>query len=110
MSGVCVCVVCVECVVCVVCVVCSPHTFSGRGAAAEGALRRRGDQPKILKDFRGCVQDFGRTPPLCRTPLPKNFALFFSSPATIFILSSLSWGVLSLNYGRDPEMCTFGLS
>ena len=54
-----------------------------------------------------------RTPPLRRTT--QNSALFFPSPATIFILS-LSFGVLSLNIGGvflkagNPEMCTFGLS
>ena len=72
---------------------------------------------------------------LRRTTLPRtaqNFALFFPSPTTIFILLSLLWCgccgfcwfelpwtlslcVLSLNLGgvfegRDPEMCTFGLS
>ena len=39
-----------------------------------------------------------------------HFALFFPSPATIFILSSLL-GVFSWNFGerRDPQMCTFGV-
>ena len=62
-------------------------------------------------------------PPSPQTPPPpdplrrtaQNFALFFPSPATIFILSSLSWEVFSLNFGgifegRDSEMCTFGFS
>ena len=45
---------------------------------------------------------------------PKNFALFFPPPATIFFLLSLSWGPFvefwwSLKR-RGPEMCTFGLS
>ena len=46
-----------------------------------------------------------------------NITRFFSlSPAPIFALFvSLSLGVLSLNFGgvfegRDPQMCTFGLS
>ena len=55
--------------------------------------------------------------PLRRTTLfvtAQNFALFFSLPATIFILSSLSWGVLSLNFGGvlksrtlKLQTCTF---
>ena len=48
-------------------------------------------------------------------PTAQNFALFFPSPATIFILFSLSCWSFSLNFGgvfedRDPQMCTFGLS
>ena len=44
----------------------------------------------------------------------QNFALFFLSPATIFVLSSLS-GCLLVEFWlclkrRGPEMCTFGLS
>ena len=50
--------------------------------------------------------------PLRRTPLrptAQNFALFFS-PATVFILFSLSCWSFSLNFGgvfedRDPQMC-----
>ena len=46
-------------------------------------------------------------------PLPDrpNFALFFPSPATIFVLFSLSCSSFSLNFGgvlfedRDPQMC-----
>ena len=47
--------------------------------------------------------------------LPAKFrSFFFPPPATIFILLSLSW-VLPLHFvgvfeGRNPEMCTFGLS
>ena len=56
--------------------------------------------------------------PLGRTPLRRtaqNFALFFPSPATIVTLFCLSLGVFSWNFGgvfegRDPQMCTFGLS
>ena len=56
--------------------------------------------------------------PLRRTPLPwtplrrtaQIFAFFFPSPATIFFLSSLSWGsfreILVVFEGRDNEMCT----
>ena len=45
---------------------------------------------------------------------PK-FRVFFPSPATIFLSFFPLLGVLSLNFGgvfegRDPEMCTFGLS
>ena len=54
-----------------------------------------------VQDFRGCVCSLGpRTPPP-RTALHRtaqNFA-HFSSPATIFFLSSLSWEVLSWNFG-----------
>ena len=51
--------------------------------------------------------------PLRRTA--QNFALFFPSPATVFILFSLSCWSFSLNFGgvfedQDPQMCTFGLS
>ena len=54
--------------------------------------------------------------PLRRTPLrwtPK-ISLFFPSPATVFILFSLSCWSFSLNFGgvfgdRDPQMCTFGV-
>ena len=51
--------------------------------------------------------------PLHRTA--QNFALFLPSPATVFILFSLSCWSSSLNFGgvfedRDPQMCTFGLS
>ena len=43
----------------------------------------------------------------------QNFALFFPSPALIFVLF-LSLGVFSWNFGgvfegRDPLMCTFGV-
>ena len=46
---------------------------------------------------------------------PKISLFFFPSPATIFILFSLSCWSFSLNFGgvfedRDPQMCTFGLS
>ena len=49
-------------------------------------------------------------------PLPQiaqNFALFFPSPATVFILFSLSCWSFSLNFGgvfedRDPQMCSLG--
>ena len=69
-----------------------------------------------------CSGPFRRTPlrrtALRQTPLRRtaqNFALFFPSPATVFILFSLSCWSFSLNFGgvfedRDPEMCTFGLS
>ena len=61
----------------------------------------------------GCVQG-----PSAGRPFPwtaQNFALFFPSPATVFILFSLSCWPFSLNFGgvfedRDPQMCTFGLS
>ena len=44
----------------------------------------------------------------------QNFALFFSLPARIFFLSSLSWGsfrgiLLVFLKRRSPEMCTFGV-
>ena len=65
----------------------------------------------------GCVQG---SPPdnLRRTPFRRtaqNFALFLPSPATVFILFSLSCWPFSLNFGgvfedRDPQLCTFGLS
>ena len=63
--------------------------------------------------------------PLCRTPSagppfagppsagpPKISLFFFPSPATIFILFSLSCWSFSLNFGgvfedRDPQMCTW---
>ena len=53
--------------------------------------------------------------PLTAVPLDRpKFRSFFPSPATIYILSSLSWGpfvefwwCLKL---RDPQMCSFGLS
>ena len=55
--------------------------------------------------------------PLRRTPSagPPKFRSFFPSPATVFILFSLSCWSFSLNFGgvfedRDPQMCTFGLS
>ena len=59
-----------------------------------------------------------RRTPLRRTPLRRtaqNFALFFHSPATVFILFSLSCWSFSWNFGgvfedRDPQMCTFGFS
>ena len=46
---------------------------------------------------------------------PKISLFFFSSPATVFILFSLSCCSFSLNFGgvfedRDRQMCTFGLS
>ena len=57
-------------------------------------------------------------PPLRRTAPPLDrpkFRTFFPSPATIYILFSLSCWSCSLNFGgvfegRDPQMCTFGLS
>ena len=45
----------------------------------------------------------------------QNFALFFSLPATIFFLSSLSLGgpfvefLVGFLKRRGPEMCTFGV-
>ena len=44
----------------------------------------------------------------------QNFALFFPSPATIFFLSSLSWGsfrgiLVGFLKRRGPEMCTCGV-
>ena len=63
------------------------------------------------------VQDFGESPPdPPPSPGPPKISLFFFSPAGNFFLSFfLSLGVLSLNFGgvfegRNPEMCTFGLS
>ena len=48
------------------------------------------------------------------SPPPGSPKFRFFPPATIFILSSLSWEVFSRNFGgvlkRGPEMCTFGLS
>ena len=45
---------------------------------------------------------------------PKISLFFFPSPATVFILFSLSCWSFSLNFGgvfedRDPQMCTFGV-
>ena len=45
---------------------------------------------------------------------PKISRFFFPSPATIFILSSLSWGsscgiLVVFLKRRGPEMCTFGV-
>ena len=105
----CVCVLCVVCfcvvvlllLLCAVCVV-----------VCSGPLRRTPLRRTPLR----------RTPlrqtPLRRTALRRtaqNFALFFPSPATVFILFSLSCWSFSLNFGgvfedRDPQMCTFGLS
>ena len=55
--------------------------------------------------------------PFLKTALPgtaQNFALFFPSPVAKFVLFFPSLGVFSLNFGvfegRDPQMCTFGLS
>ena len=71
------------------------------------------------------VQDLGAPPdpPLRRTAFPQDrpsaglskfHVFFFPSPATVFFLSSLSWGsfrgILVVFECRDPEMCTFGLS
>ena len=80
-----------------------------------------------VQNFRGCVQNWALPklpsagpPPdshLRRTPLRRtaqNFALFSLSRRKIrSFLPSL--GVVSLNFGgviegRDPQMCTFGLS
>ena len=96
--------------------------------------------PFWVQDIRGCVRDLGAPSDRARRiPFPRtaqNFALFFPSPATIFILSSLSRGplvefwwreapqkggcnsfsleVVSLSFGSvlerwDPQVCTFGL-
>ena len=54
------------------------------------------------------------SPPDRFSPGPPNISLFFFSPAGNFILLSLSWGssrrILVVFEGRDPQMCTFGLS
>ena len=40
----------------------------------------------------------------------QNFALFFPSPATVFILFSLSFGLFrGILVVRDPQMCAFGV-
>ena len=56
-------------------------------------------------------------PPSAYPPPPDRpkFRSFFPSPATVFILFSLSCWSFSLNFGcvfedQDPQMCTFGLS
>ena len=102
----CVCVCCVVCCVfqccCVLCCVCVCVWWVCSGPFRRTPLRRT---------------PLRRTP-LRRTPLRRtaqNFALFFHSPATVFILFSLSCWSFSLNFGgvfedRDPQMCTFGLS
>ena len=65
----------------------------------------------------GCVQGLSAGPPSAGPPSagPPKISLFcFPSPATVFILFSLSCWSFSLNFGgvfedRDPQMCTFGL-
>ena len=66
-------------------------------------------EPRRVGPFRvGAPKGGGR-----RVWGPK-FRAFFPSPTTIFFLSSLSWGsfrgILVVFEGRNPEMCTFGLS
>ena len=79
----CVCCVC-ECCVCCGVVVC-------RCGVSVGWV--------CVQDFRGCVQDL--LPPSVGPPSagPPKISRFFSSPATIFIHSSLSLGVFSWNFG-----------
>ena len=100
----CCCVLCCCCVVlllcCCCCVVCVWWVCSGplrRTALRRTALRRTALRRTALR----------------RTA--QNFALFFPSPAPVFIFFSLSCWSFSLNFGgvfedRDPQMCTFGLS
>ena len=104
----CVCVVfvCCVCVLCVLCVFCT-FLFSWVlwccGVVVLWVCPRFGCSPRPL---------LTRTPP--PPDRPKFRALFFPSPATIFILSSLSLEVLSLNFGgvfevRGLAMCTCGV-
>ena len=63
------------------------------------------------KMFGGCLQEFGAPPP----DRPKFRSLFFSLSCRKFHSFFFLWGVFSLNFGgvfegRDPQMCTFGLS
>ena len=78
------------------------------GCPAEGGPR--GGSPKAGVPKGGGPEGWGGPKGGC----PEDFALFFPSPATIFILSS-SWGSFrgifgGVIEGRDPQMCTFGLT
>ena len=62
----------------------------------------------------GVVVGLDHPPPDPPPPDRPKFRSFFPSPATIFILFSLSCWSFALNFGgvfedRDPQMCTFGV-